>query len=375
MNDYYLIVKTGDAEMKALEQSSSQVLNSIIPIVELTRGRKLPSKEKDPELRKKEKAKYPYDKKLERICKILAGKRVVFDLTSDKSLMSEEINRLYSPANGYENWIALLTGLQQSGCFSELIPSIIIGEEDTDVDTSIKEQTDTLTKLFDGIAYRSDIYDDNCYYDVEHNICPYLNGKKLYVIVDCSYVIQANISQYSERVKARVRNLQSIVPVGTAIIVSATSFPRNIGEVGDDTTDSFKLSEVAIAKNLASEGLKTAYSDYGSINPVRNDNIVMAHGWIPRIDVPLMDSFFYYRERKPKLSKEYAETYKQVARVVIGHKDFPRDMDDNWGIKQIIACAAGYSPASAPAFWISVRMCIHLEQQVKRLAILDKKKN
>lgn len=375
MAEYYLIVKTGDAEMKALEQSSSRVLDSIIPIIELTRGRKLPSKEKDPELRKKEKAKYPYDKKLERICKVLAGRKVVFDLTSDKSLMSDETDMLYNPANGYENWISFLSNLQQSGAFSELIPSIIIGENDSNIDASIKEQTKTLTGLFNGIAYRSDIFDDNCYFDIEHNIVPFLNGKKLYVIVDCSYVIQANISQYYNRVKARVKNLHTIVPPESTIIVSATSFPRNIGEVGDDTTDSFQLSEVAISKSLASDGLLASYSDYGSINPVRNDNIVMAHGWIPRIDVPLKESFFYYRERKPKLSKEYAETYKQVARVVIRHKDFPNDMDDNWGIQQIKACAAGYSPASAPSFWISVRMCIHLEQQVSRLAALDKRRS
>lgn len=375
MAEYYLIVKTGDAEMKALEQTSSRILDCVIPIVELTRGRKLPSKEKDPELRKKERPRYPYDKKLERISALLAGKRAIFDLTSDKSLMSDETDLLYDYSNGYQNWISFLVGLKQSGSFSELIPTIIVGENDPDVDSSIKSQTDSLTKIFDAIAYRSDIYDDNCYYDIEKNIVPFLNGKKLYIIIDCSYVIQASIGQYSDRVKARLRNLNMIVPAGTTIIVSATSFPRNIGELGDDSADSFQLSEVSIAEELANDGLVASYSDYGSINPVRNDNVVMAHGWIPRIDVPLKDSFFYYRERRPKNTKEYAETYKRVARVVLGNPDFPKDMDDNWGIKQIKACASGYSPASAPAFWISVRMCIHIEQQVRRLELLDKKKS
>jgi len=375
MAEYYLIVKTGDAEMKALEQTSSQVLNCITPIVELTRGRKLPSKEKDPELRKKERPQYPYTRKLERISEVLAGKKVIFDLTSDKSLMSDETDLLYDHSNGYQNWISLLKELKQSGAFSELIPTIIVGENDPDVDSSIKSQTDTITRIFDAIAYRSDIYDDNCYYDIEKNIVPNLNGKRLYVIVDCSYVIQASIGQYSDRVKARVRNLNLIVPSGTTIIVSATSFPRNIGEVGDDSTDSFQLSEVSIAEELAKDGLVASYSDYGSINPIRNDNVVMAHGWIPRIDVPLKNSFFYYRERRPKNTKEYAETYKRVARAVLRDPDFPRDIDDNWGIKQIKACASGYSPASAPAFWISVRMCIHIEQQVRRLELLDKKKS
>lgn len=375
MVEYYLITKTGDAEIKALEHTSSQVLDSIIPIVELTRGRKLSSRGKNPELRKKEKDRYPYDKKLEKISKILSGRKVIFDLTSDKSLMSDEINLLYDANGGYANWRTLLVSLKQSNVFSELIPTIIIGENDQDVDSSIKSQTDLLTDFFDGIAYRSDIFDDNCYYDIEHNIVPFLKGKKLYVIVDCSYVIQASIRQYSDRVRARVKNLHTIVPQETTIIVSATSFPRNIGEIGDDSNDSFQLSEVSIAKELASINLVASYSDYGSINPIRNDNVVMAHGWIPRIDVPLQERVFYYRERRPKNTKGYAETYKRVAQIVLQNPDFPKDLDDNWGIKQIKACASGYSPASIPSFWISVRMCIHIEQQVKRLKALDKKKN
>ena len=46
MSDYYLIVKTADAEMKALENTRAEVMEKLTPVVELTRGRKLPSKEK-----------------------------------------------------------------------------------------------------------------------------------------------------------------------------------------------------------------------------------------------------------------------------------------------------------------------------------------
>ena len=70
MANYYLIVKTADAEMKALENTDASVMESIIPIIELTRGRKLPSKEKDPEKKRLEIPRYPYEKKLEQICNI-----------------------------------------------------------------------------------------------------------------------------------------------------------------------------------------------------------------------------------------------------------------------------------------------------------------
>lgn len=369
MAEYYLIVKTGEAEMKALEQTSPSVLDGITPIVELTRGRKLPSREKDPELRKKEKPRYPYDKRLDRIKEILAGRKVIFDLTSDIGLISDEIDFLYDPGRGYNNWVSFLIGLRDSNAFSELIPTIVITSKDTDIDAGMTAQTKQLTAAFDSIAYRSDIFDDNCYFDLEHNIVPYLNNKRLYVIIDCSYVIQASIGQYFERVRARIDNLKSIVPPGTEIIVSATSFPRNIGEIGNDDNDVFKLSEVVISQRLKSAGINVHYSDYGSINPIRNDSIVMAHGWVPRIDVPLSDSVYYCRERKAK-SEDYPDAYVRVARKVISNLLFPTGLENNWGIQQIRNCAGGSCPGSTPSFWITVRMCIHLEQQFNRLAKL-----
>ena len=366
MSDYYLIVKTAEAEMKALENSSPEVMSRITPVIELTRGRKLPSREKDPEKKKKETPRYPYEKRLERVCNFFKGKSIVFDLTSDESLSSIEINELYTPDNGYKKWIELLKGLKDGGCFKELIPCIILSAQDENLDANMAEEVEQMTELFDTVAYRNDIFDDNCYDDIMV-IKSHLNGKRLMVIVDCSYVVQARISDYAEKVKARLTNLRKIVPEGATIVVSATSFPRNISDLGDDFHDSFKLSEVELADRLEQEGVDAVYSDYGSINPIRNDTVVMAHGWIPRIDVPLKDSVFYYRERRPSGTKDYPPQYTKVAKYVIEDKDFPTDMNENWGIKQIRNCARGGKPGSAPAFWIAVRMCIHVEQQVRRL--------
>jgi hypothetical protein len=97
----------------------------------------------------------------------------------------------------------------------------------------------------------------------------------------------------------------------------------------------------------------------------------MARGWIPRIDTPLPEEIYYYRQRRPKGTSEYSATYNEVARKVINDPRFPISLTDNWGIQQITNCAEGDSPASNPSFWISVRMNIHLEQQVRRLNLLD----
>ena len=38
--DYYLVVKTGQAEVKAVENTARESLELLTPIIELTRGRK-----------------------------------------------------------------------------------------------------------------------------------------------------------------------------------------------------------------------------------------------------------------------------------------------------------------------------------------------
>lgn len=367
MAEYFLIFKTGDAEIRALANTDKAVLEALTPVIELTRGRKLPSREKDPEKKKKEIPRYPYDKRLAQISDILKGQKVIFDLTSDESLSSIEIKELYEPEGGYGKWVEMLSSIKNEGKFDRVTPCVILNAEDENLDDNMAREVEQLTAMFDSIAYRSDIFDDNCYYDIEI-IKHHINGKKLYVIVDCSYVIQASISDYVEKIKARVNNLKKIVPSGTKIIVSATSFPRNIGEIGRDDYDEFKLSEVVIADQLVNQGIEVEYSDYGSINPIRNDTVVMAHGWIPRIDVPLKDLIFYYRERKN--NQDYSPTYTKVARKVIQDSKFPTGLEGNWGIRQIRSSARGGSPGSSPSFWISVRMSIHIEQQLKRLGLL-----
>lgn len=368
MADYYLIVKTGDAEMRALENTSSSVLDSIVPIVELTRGRKQTLKDENKTIV------YPYTKKISRVKEIFRGRKIVMDLTSDEALMSPETDFLYDPSDGYQNWVSFLANLQDEKCFSEIVPSIVISAEDENLERSLAQQADALTKKFPGIAYRSDIFDDYCYDDIK-TIVSNLNGKKLYVIIDCSYVCQADVKKYIEKVNSRVSNLIPLLPKNSEVIVSATSFPRNVAEIGDDANDVFKLSEVVLFESLVKEGLYIKYSDYGSINPIRNDNIIMARGWIPRIDIPLPDRVFYYRERRPEKVKDYSSTYTKVANSVLADPNFPNCLDHNWGVRQIRNCAAGMKPSSSPSFWVSVRMCIHIETQVRRLAEFSKKKS
>lgn len=81
--EYYIIVKTGDAELRAMRNLSNSILNKITPVIELTRGRaKKVGKGNDAHYI------YPYEKKIEHIRNIFRGKDIVLDVTSDETLSS-----------------------------------------------------------------------------------------------------------------------------------------------------------------------------------------------------------------------------------------------------------------------------------------------
>ena len=105
------------------------------------------------------------------------------------------------------------------------------------------------------------------------------------------------------------------------------------------------------------------------MNPQRNDNIIMANGWLPKIDVALPRLVYYKRERRPKGTTAYSSTYELVARLATADSRFPLSQIDIWGIRQIVDCSMGSVPSSQPSFWISVRMNTHICQQLLRLGL------
>lgn len=358
---YALIVKTGESELKAVQYLSANTLSSILPIIELTRGRKLPQKKGDHSA-----PKYPFDRRLSSIKSIFKGQTVCIDLTSDVNLSNSEIDTLYKADGGYENWVNFILGLKQEACFRNIIPCIILDVEDTNFQDNLLKQVRKLKQHFKIIAYRNNLFDENCYNDFIL-LKDELKGVELITIIDCGYVITSSYNEFAQKVKARINNLRKLLDSNTTYIIASTSYPRYISDIGDDFSDTFKLVEQNIFSFVAQGNpANLIYGDYGTINPERNDTIAMARGWIPRIDVPLQHEIFYYRERRPTGELTYSNTYKKVATLVLNDSRFPSNLKDVWGITQIKDCAI--KPAStSPGFWISVRMNIHIEQQVLRL--------
>lgn len=354
---YWIIVKTGEAEIRALENTPQCILSKTLPLIEITRGRKVTKDNIET---------YPFDKRLSKIKRIFKGQNVAIDVTSEDALSSYETDYLYSPENGYKNWVDFLLQLKDENIFNEIIPTVLFNFDDDNFEENVGKQIQSLQDNFESILYRSDIGDDNCYEDIEL-IHEKFTAKTLHFVIDCGYIPQASYKNVAEKCIARINNIKQIIEDSSCnYIIASTSFPNNVRDLGDVNTDTFSISEIEIFSTIVKEHNVT-YADYASINPIRNDTVTMARGWIPRIDVPLEKIVYYYKERRPKGVTAYASTYTRVARAVCSDDRFPHDLSENWGITQIQACAQGASPSASPSFWISVRMNIHIEQQVKRI--------
>lgn len=359
-NKYYLLFKTGDAELRALDNLLCGNDN-IFPIIELTRGRR--SKiDKIGEVQKR----------LNRLETIFRDKEVCLDLTVSSQLDNKKIRELFNPNGGYAAWLNFLIEQIRNNIFNKIVPTLLVDTTDKELNKNLKLQTTKLCENFSSIAYRNDIADDGCYEDIDaiKDIINH-NARTFYFILDCQYIAPGAWISFAEKAAIRVQRIADKIENLQLIIVS-TSFPKYVSDIGQDDTDTFRLNEIdlfdEVQRNTNLHNLH--YGDYGTINPVRNDLVTMSRGWIPRIDVPLQQEVYYHRKRRGK-SRGYSETYIDVAKnYIVPDERFPSQLLNNWGVNQIKLCADDKSPGSSPSFWISVRMNIHIEQQLNRLRLL-----
>lgn len=353
---YYVVVRQGAAEFKALKNSKKEILDSIIPIIEITKGRRKTVNEV---------VTFPLDPYMEKIKEIFKDRVVCLDVTTNEALTSKETADLYNPSNGYENWVEFLVDLKNQNVFKKIIPVVLLNYNDseTSFEVNLKKEIQRLREEFGTIAYRNDIADEAFYDDLE-----YLEGDDVWYILDCGYIPQSASHNAIQKCIARLTNIKTKWPRKfNKMILVSTSFPNNLSEIVKEGREAFDLSEIRIFEEVKKDFPSIEYGDYGSLNPIRNDKILMTRGWVPHIEVPLQAKIFMYREKRPKEEKSYSSTYGLVARQCFNDPDYPQNLDDSWGLRQIQLAAEGFVPASSPSFWIGVRMNIHLQQQLERL--------
>ena len=315
---YVPIIKTGDAEIKAISNIDDNVQEFILPLFELTRGRK---NQKEDEGKIAKKIQFLKDN--------YKDTPFILDLTGIEDLSNTEIEQLHSSENSYRNWINFC--IEHKDEFGIFYPVVQIEEEEQYglYIEKLNQQITELCKHFDYVVFRSQdvieardlISDIQDILDRESSRNINLKDKIIYVL-DYKYI--NNVEQNVETAKTFINVLTALGIKN--IVLSSTSFPANVSEhMNPSNYISFKIKELDFYKKVLNEvnnkDLNLVYSDYASINPIRNDN-VFARGWIPRIDVPSIDKQIHCLRKKRPENTTYADTYILVAREVTQKKYF-----------------------------------------------------
>lgn len=400
--EYFLLFKTADAEKRAWRNLDAKRRAALTPILELTRGRKLKGAGNDKagkplsaEQLLQTPGVYSFEKNWQSSVELMKGcERFFLDLTREPSLSCAEIEELGASTHGYRRWTDFVVSCKREG--SKVCPTLLVNPAASDDEASyvagLKAQFAVFRTEFREIAYRVSVVEDEQFlFDLialKSEIASFrLIGGRFFVVLDHEFVRPGNGLVHAKRTTQIIHSIYQQVG-DVDVIVLATSFPKSVTEVGDEGHDRFRVEEMFLFDEVKKTHRKVKYGDYGSINPTRNDEIVIANGWRPRIDFVSRHnglSTYYFRERRKVVGTEsvifqgeektknilapYSIHYSSVARSVIGFAPYYENLGSSWGHGEILCAAAGKVPSNSPSYWISVRMEIHIVQILKYFQI------
>jgi hypothetical protein len=361
---YIPIIKTGEAEIKASEKLTPGMLDRITPIIELTRGRQKTTKQGNDKI-----VTYPFDKRLAKMKEAFKGRTVFFDLTTDENLLSNEVHSLYHFASGYVRWRSFVNDNVGEEGFGRIIPAVLMNWDDDDFETNFGLQVKGLAADCGAVMYRSAIQTKDCYDELPLLLKYLPEGCELWIVLDGGYLQDSAVELAYNRCKKRIQNIKDRILNGRSakFVVASTSYPERVFDYGEGNPIVISHSEVKLYDRLKTDYSDIVYGDYAGINPIRQDLVVMARGWIPRIDIPLIYKTKVYWKRRPKGTTEYKGTYVNVAEETVSDAEFPTALRGKWGLNEIVKCADGEVTSCAPNFWISVRMFNHIYTQLIRI--------
>lgn len=377
-NEYFLLFKTAQSETRCWRNFEHRHKPDIVPIIELTRGRKKPKAgqgipddqwSSTPGI-------FDYQKSIDTVLTDFADSEAsILDMTREPSLSCAELSELTVSVNGYARWRQFCSQMRGGGLIN-MIPTILINPSDDETPDEYKDnvrtQLDSLITDFGAVAYRASVlHDTDFLYDITL-LAPDINqhvaaGRRFILVIDHEFIRTGTGILHALRTSQIIQQVRLLTP-HVEVVVLATSFPSNVTEVGGEDEGIFRAEETYLYEEIMrqiNDNQGIFYGDYGSINPVRNDLVFARGGWRPRIDYPTNDRrFFYYREKREAAT--YASHYSSVAADVVADPKFDA-LSGSWGVKQIQDAAVGRVPSSSPSFWISVRMEVFLQRQAARL--------
>ena len=339
---YYPVLRTREAEMRGFQNLSEKDKSSIIPLFTLhpwPRGDFLTSID---------------------IVKNNIGNNLCFlDLpeydevkkkSEENPSILEQYNNLISPENSFQNWINILKPHEN------VIP--IIQTRNATINQTSKQVKEFL-KYKSLIGFRIKSSQDvtkfiSAISQLEENI------DNIIIFVDEGFISRATLEskiQHSIHIINEITN-EFKNPI---ICLLSTSFPISpISEIQNKDDGEIEILEYELFSQVGFNYSDILYGDYASIHAQVYDEQRFNGMAAPRIDYPLIYSWDI---RRNKHAENRALGYQYIAESLI--KDYSNIVDSScWGEQKIAEAAKGNVFGKSPSQWISVRVNIHLKNQI-----------
>lgn len=353
--NYFPLLRTRDAELKAYSNLSSHVKDGILPIFEITRSR-----------RSKNNPDGNINKRVEQLLDIHGARPFIIDLTTHEMWNNLQIDNLLNNfQNGFSAWCDFLSSIKNDS----IVPMIHYHNRASTED--IKQQISKLENNFNNIAYRDNVNDIDLMERLIQ-IVDYCNKpENLVVILDTGMLDIQNTFTPVNTFQQRIEEINQKIRAGL-IIILAGFFPQSVVApgYGQDDHGQFEILPIRVFNrlNISESTIPIRYSDYGSVCP--NPYSSGFGGWVPRVDVPMNDTLFYYRFRRD------VGGYIRAASEVLSDAIYEINTnEDVWGDNEISQAAEGNPNGRSPAHWISVRVNLHISRQYYRWNKLKAFKN
>lgn len=348
---YFPVLKTKDAELRAISCVDDLVLDKILPVYELTKSRT-----------SKNNPVGDVSKRLDQIALIQGKRPFILDVSTDPKQMNSQIESVLVPDGGYKNWRDMLTSYAELN----IVPTIHIDfDEDPGLVNALKFVS-IMSVAFPRLALRlpASLEEDE-YSEVIEPILDELGEAKLYVLLDEGCIRAAVKEDSLETVVELFESAKNIVlDIGEdtdwleSVVVIAGSFPQFVSkEGGGDEEGSFDIYEHGLFLALNGQDDLVKFGDYASVNI--NQTEMRGGTFVPRIDFCDDGVFYYYRYRRDMGS------YVKCAKKVVADVRFSNDF--TWGDEEIRSASAGSPSGISPSFWISVRVNNYIHRRVEVL--------
>jgi len=339
---YFPLVRTRQAELKALSHINWTKLPGVCPIVELTASRRT-SKDKVGDIQKN----------LDALANGINLDRFILDVTLEPAFSNPQTVRLLDSTDAFQKWRAFLPNVTCKG----LIPAIHIAEDMKPED--LRSEVESLAGNYESLAVRLDYSEPtNALYI--HEILKVLNDpRRLCVIIDGGFIRKNRAADHESLFRSAIDATKVVGHEAPIFVTLSSSFPSSVvqRDYGRDHEGEFPLEEIVLTRLVQERESDAAvvHGDYATIHPIRYPEIY--GGWVPRVDVPLKDEVFYFRYRREEGGYELA------AKHVVEDRRYKSI--GSWGNRQIEMAAAGEPEGLSPSHWIAVRVNIHIETQAQ----------